>query len=132
MRGSTGKYAASRKAVQECSTWLKQVPWQLFCTLTFAWKVSDQQAIAIFKKFIDQLERLLKNNVCHVRGNEKRFSGCGKPACGRHFHVLLASNALMTPAIVERLWTSMAGQRPDKAGALVEPSIRRRTEFNMS
>lgn len=114
-------YARDRHAVKKYADWVKVVPWQLFCTFTFAWKVSDPQADKTFVEFINRLEGSLKCNVAYVRGDEKRFSGCGKPACGRHFHVLLTSEVPLHPAIVEFFWESMAGKRSDDAGAKAEP-----------
>src|SRR5262249_1256431 len=63
----------------------------------------------------------LKCDVCYVRGDERRPSGCGRPACGRHFHVLLTSVAPMHPTFVKELWQSMAGNPSDGAGAKGEP-----------
>lgn len=114
-------YESDRKFVKEYAWWIKEVAWQLFCTFTFAWPVSDQQADKTFDEFINRLQRMIKADVAFVCGSEKRFSGCGKPACGRHFHVLLASAARMHPAVVKYLWQSMAGNRSDDAGAKVEP-----------
>jgi hypothetical protein len=113
-------YKADRTTAEGYATWLKQIHWQLFCTFTFAWVVSDQQAHRIFLAFINLLERYLKCDVGYVRGDEKRFSGCGKPACPRHYHTLLACAAPVSPEYVETLWTSMAGNRSDHAGAKVE------------
>jgi hypothetical protein len=114
-------YAADRKTAEEYAHWLKEVPWKLFCTFTFAWKVSDAQADKTFAEFINRLERLLKFNVGYVRAGEKRLSGCGKPACARHFHALLTSVApALGPGIVAQLWMSMAGNRDDGAGAQVK------------
>jgi hypothetical protein len=110
-------YAADRKMAEEYAHWLKQVPWRLFCTFTFAWKVSDAQADKTFAEFVNRLEVLLKFDVGYVRAAEKRLSGCGKPACARHFHALLTSAAPVSPGIVEELWMSMAGSRDDGAGA---------------
>jgi hypothetical protein len=115
-------YAVDRKFVKETADWVKQVDWKLFCTFTFAgWKVPDEKADKIFAEFINRLEGVLGCDVCYVRGDEKRLSGCGKPACGRHFHVLLTSVAPLQPAFIEWLWQSMAGNRSDDAGAKVEP-----------
>jgi hypothetical protein len=113
-------YASDRKFVKECAWWLKEVNWQLFGTLTFAFPVSDEKADWIFTAFVNRLERVLRADVAYVCGSEKRFSGCGKPACGRHFHVLLASAAPMHSAIVKWLWQSLAGDGSDDAGAKVE------------
>src|ERR1035438_1590697 len=110
-------YEADRTTTEEYARWLKQVDWQLFCTFTFAWRVSDQQANQTYGEFINRLEQHLKCDVGYVRGDEKRFSGCGKPACARHFHVLLACVAPVAPEFVEAIWMSMAGNRSDNAGA---------------
>ena len=113
-------YASAHQTVEQYAHWVGLVPWQLICTLTFAWRVSDEQADKIFAAFIDRLETARKCNVAYVRGDEKRFSGCGKPACARHYHVLLASEKPLDPSVVEVLWKSMAGNRSDNAGAQVE------------
>jgi hypothetical protein len=114
-------YNIDRNTVKECARWVKEVDWKLFCTFTFAWKVSDQQADKTFGEFINRLERVLKCDIGYVRGDEKRLSGCGKPACGRHFHVLFTSAAPLIPASVALFWMEMAGNRSDDAGAKVEP-----------
>lgn len=113
-------YRADRKTVDDYAGWVNQVAWQLFCTFTFAWEVSDQQADEIFAAFINELELFLKCNVGYVRGDEKTFSGCGKPASGRHFHALMTSEAKLSPAVIETLWMSKAGNGKDHAGAHVE------------
>jgi hypothetical protein len=114
-------YAADRQTAEQYADWIKLIPWKLFCTFTFAWRVSDPQATKTFNEFINRLERDLKCDVGYVRGDEKRFSGCGKPASGRHFHVLLTSAAPMNPWLVEGLWMSMAGTRADLGSAHVLP-----------
>jgi hypothetical protein len=115
------RYGADRQTADEYARWLKPVKWQLFCTFTFAWPVSDPQAQDAFDNFINRLESAVKSDVGVVCGSEKRFSGCGKPACGRHFHALLTSVAPLQPSLVTWLWTSMAGRRADNAGADVQP-----------
>jgi len=110
-----------KKIADAYAEWIKKVDWRLFCTFTFAWRVSDQQAIKTFGEFINRLERHLKCDVGYVRGDEKRFSGCGKPACARHFHVLMTCTAPAGHEYVEALWMSMAGKRGDDAGAQVKP-----------
>jgi hypothetical protein len=114
-------YASDQHTVEEYAAWLVKVPWQLFCTFTFARKVSDQQADKTFIEFINRLESSLKCNVAYVRGDEKRFSGCGKPACGRHFHALLTSEKPLPAAVVAFFWKSMFGKRSDDAGIQAEP-----------
>ncbi len=112
--------AIERSRVHDYALWFKQIPWKLFCTFTFAWKVSDPQAIKIFDAFINRLERVIKCDVGYLRGDEKRFSGLGKPACARHFHVLMVCANSVDPRFVEALWMSMAGSRSDGAGAQVK------------
>ena len=106
--------------LDKLTDWLKAVPWKFFCTFTFAWRVSDQQAEHVFAAFSNRLERHLRCEVCLIRGDEKRFSGCAKPASGRVFHVLLACIAPVNASFIQSLWKTMAGNRSDDAGALVE------------
>ncbi len=112
--------SVARHAIDELADWVRQVNWRFFCTLTFGRPFSDRQAEAVYATFIDRLERSLHCEVCFVRGDEKRFSGCGMPASGRHFHALIACEAPVQPTFIESLWTSMAGTRAAGAGALVE------------
>jgi len=114
-------YEKYKKDVGEYADWFKQVKWRFFGTFTFAWKVSDQQAKKDFNGFIDRLESLLKCDVGYVRGDEKRFSGCGKPASARHFHAILTCVAPASSEFIAELWMSMMGRRSNGAGALVLP-----------
>jgi hypothetical protein len=114
------RFQRERAIAQVYVNWLKQVDWKFFCTFAFAWKVSDQQAEKTFAAFIDRLARTLRCEVCYFRGDEKRVSGCGKPASGRHFHALLACVAPVNASFIEFFWKSMAGNRSDDAGAQVE------------
>src|SRR5438874_1688199 len=86
-------YTEDRKLTDQYAEWLKPIPWQLFCTFTFAWRVSDAQGNNIFAEYINLLERYLGCDVGYVRGHEKRISGVGKPASGRHYHALLTAAA---------------------------------------
>ena len=99
--------------------WLRPVPWQLFCTFTFAWQVSDPQAVRVFGAFVNRMERSLHGPVAYVRGDEKRFSGCGVPAAPRHFHALLTAHRKLNHQVVADLWMGMAGRRENGAGANV-------------
>ena len=44
------------ESVQQYAAWLAPVPWQVYGTYTFAWRVSDAQADRDFNAFIDYLE----------------------------------------------------------------------------
>jgi hypothetical protein len=99
--------------------WLRQVPWQIFCTLTFAWSVSDAQADRVFAAFVDRMERQLRCPLTYIRGDELRFSGCGKPAAPRHYHVLFAAELKLKPHWVANIWMGLAGARANRAGAEV-------------
>lgn len=116
-------YAADRNTVSDYAAWLKPVKWQLFCTFSFgkpfAKPVADEMANSLFAEFINRLEAMVKADLIYVRGDEKRFSGCGKPACGRHFHTVMASAAPLQPAVVEWLWKEAAGSWDD--GADIQP-----------
>jgi hypothetical protein len=106
--------------------WLEQVPWQLFCTFTFAWQISDHQAVRVFKEFVNRLEKSVRTPIAFVRGDEKRFSGCGKPGAPRHFHALMTADRFLDGHMVADLWMSMAGRRKNGAGAHVliyDPSL---------
>lgn len=104
-------YAGDRFAIDELAFWVKKVDWKFFGTFTFAWEVSDQQAENVFAAFIVRLERHLRCEVCFIRGDEKTFSGSGKPATGRHFHALLTCVAPVNANFIASLWKSMAGTR---------------------
>jgi hypothetical protein len=114
------KFNRKHEAKKEYARWLKQIDWKVFCTFTYAWRVSDPQADKTFIEFINRLERSLKSNVGYVRGDEKRFSGCGKPASARHYHAVLTSAIPLEPTWVASLWMEMAGHRSDHAGAKVD------------
>ena len=98
------------KPVAELAKWLKPVPWQVICTFTFGRRVSDYEAEDRFRAYINRVEYAIKADISYVRGHEKRFSGCGKPACGRHYHAVMASAAPLNPAFLEVLWTKNAGK----------------------
>jgi hypothetical protein len=108
---------ASARGQRAYVTWLRPVPWQLFCTFTFAWQVSDPQALKVFSEFVHRLEKSLRGSVGLVRGDEKRFSGCGMPGAPRHFHVVIAAHRQLDRHFVGQLWMSLAGRREDGAGA---------------
>jgi hypothetical protein len=113
-------YRADRITAENYATFFRQIHWQLFGTFTFAWEVSDAQANGAFSGLISAIQKYCRSDVGYVRGDEKRFSGCGKPACPRHYHALLACGAPVSPRYVAALWMSMAGHRSDGAGAEVE------------
>jgi len=105
--------------VIKLASWLKNAPWQVFCTYTFGWRLSDEKAEHSFRTYINWVERTIKADVSYVRGHEKRLSGCGKPACGRHFHAVMASAARLDTTLLEVLWREVAGNHGD--GANVRP-----------
>src|SRR5438045_9782229 len=105
---------------------LQHVPWQLFCTFTFAWSVSDAQAMGVFNAFVNRLECSLRCPITYLRGDEKRFSGCGKPGSPRHFHAVLAAPYALDRKFVSDTWMSMAGRGANGAGTdarIYDPSL---------
>jgi len=103
--------------VSDYASWLAVIPWQLLATLTFAWRVGDVQAIQVFRGFVDRAERHYRCPLVYVRGDERRFSGCGMPLIRRHFHVLFAAAVSLDPTFVRDIWIQMAGSRKNDAGA---------------
>jgi hypothetical protein len=110
---------ASRGDLREYVVWLQGFPWQLFATFSFVWRVSDGQAAQVFKTFINRLEKSLRCPIVYIRGDEKRYSGCGKPAAPRHFHLLMAAAIRLDANYIANTWMRMAGFRADGAGAKV-------------
>jgi hypothetical protein len=108
-------YTEDKQTMAAYAEWFKSVEWKLFATFTFGSQHSDERADWKFKEFINSLEREIKADIIYVRGDEKRFSGCGKPACMRHFHVILTSAAPLDPFFVECRWKDIAGHRHDGA-----------------
>lgn len=70
-------YTKDRERIDKLADWIKQVDWKLFCTFTFEKRQFDETADHTFKQFINRLERHLKSDIGYIRGDEKRFSGCG-------------------------------------------------------
>jgi hypothetical protein len=97
--------------------WLQPIPWQLFCTFTFAWRVSDPQALRVFDGFVNRMERFVRGPIVFVRGDEKRYSGCGMPGAPRHFHAVLTAHRKLDRHWVADLWMSLGGRRENGAGA---------------
>jgi hypothetical protein len=122
----THEKVVSVKGLAAYVAWLQPVPWQLFGTFTFAWQVSDQQAVRTFGEFVNRMEKTLRGPITILRGDEKRFSGCGMPGAPRHFHALMATNRRLDRHFVADLWMSMAGRRENGAGAdvrIYDPSL---------
>src|SRR5207302_5875502 len=73
-------YRQDYQVVEGYATWLKTVPWQVFCTLTFGYKANDSRAYDVLQEFVIGLERHYRSDIAYLCGSEKRISGCGKPA----------------------------------------------------
>src|SRR5690349_796227 len=93
----------------EYRSWLQEIPWQLFATLTFAWRVSDAQASRVFTAFVDSMERSLRCPITYIRGEEVRFAAGTKSSAPRHFHVLLTAGRHLDARWVAQQWTALAG-----------------------
>jgi len=101
-----------RRRSDQYFEFLKQVPWQIYGTFTFPWKVSDHSADRTFCDFFKMFERHQRSPIGYVRANEKRLyqpSGLGKPPTGRHFHFVLASPAKLDAPAIEYRWKVMVG-----------------------
>jgi hypothetical protein len=98
------RYKAFRKAL---GSWLTLFSWQVFVTLTFAYRVSEGQADREFRTLIDRLERYHRAPIGWIRGDEYRWSGCGMPAIARHYHALLCSDVRLNPLKVGSEWRDL-------------------------
>jgi hypothetical protein len=107
-------------AVKDYAEWLGRFPWQLFATLTFAWRVSDEQADKAFCSFINEAERQIRSQIAFIRGDEKRFSGCGMPAAPRHYHLLLTSRVQLNPVNMTHRWRHFGGSGVGQDSAIIE------------
>ncbi|MFP5205901.1 MAG: hypothetical protein ACLGSH_11140 [Acidobacteriota bacterium] len=114
-------YSSDRTMVRAYSDWLRPIPWQLFCTFTFPKRVSDQEAVKTFDEFIAELESFYNSDIAYVRGDEKRFSGCGKPASPRHFHALFACDERLSASYITFRWSEKVGERSVGESASIVP-----------
>ena len=103
--------SSETRALDEYAAWLRTIPWKLYGTFTFAWPVSDAQADKVFYAFINRMERHIGSDIAWVRGDEKRWSGCGMPSIPRHYHAVFWSAAPLSGWLFESEWMSMAGVR---------------------
>lgn len=109
------------ETVAAYAEWLGPIPWQLFATFTFAWRVSDAQADDDFKAFINLLERENRSPIGFVRGDEKRMASRSFSESGRHYHVLLTSHVSLDPQLIAKIWREYAGSGNSQDSAKVGP-----------
>lgn len=110
-------FVLRREQVFQYAQWLRRVDWQFFMTLTFSRRVSHPQAVRVFAEFIDGLEAYVRCPMTFIRGDERRFSGCGMPEIPLHFHTVLTSAFRLDRVYIHDAWTRLAGNRRDGAGA---------------
>jgi len=99
--------------VSHYANWLSVIPWQLFATLTFARPVGDARATQVFGGCVDRMEQYFRCPLVYVRGDERRFSGCGMPSIRRHFHVLFAAAVPLGPRVCSR-YLDPDGRKPEE------------------
>ena len=109
------------ETVAAYAEWLGTIPWQLFATFTFAWRISDAQADEDFKAFINLLELENRSPIGFVRGDEKRRASCSVSESGRHYHVLLTSHLFLDQQMITRIWREYAGSGNSQDSARVDP-----------
>ena len=89
--------------------------------------MSDAQADKVFHAYINRLEHLLRARIAFVRGDEKRFSGCGMPASARHYHVLMTGtvplDAPVESVLLATQWRRFGGSGQDQDSAKVLPCV---------
>ena len=101
--------ACQSSQVAKYGEFFYQWPWDHFATLTFTKSGSLPHSIATWNWFIDRLGRITRGRVSWVRGDEVRWSGCGKPQIPLHFHSLLLFQHPPGPQTVAELWKTQVG-----------------------
>jgi len=100
--------------VSEYGSWLRNVNWDLFGTLTFDPKKSLHSTASRHKMlvhYLSSLERYYRRKIRCFWAEEKRWSGCGLPAIAPHFHLLLACDRRpLDPDYPRQLWENLAGK----------------------
>jgi len=109
-----------RQYREDLASWFKEFRWDFICTLTFPMKVSDGLALNLFRKFVRLVEKTMRCDVSYLCSSEKRFSGVGRPGCGRHFHLVMTCGASVSPRSIEQLWVEVAGSPRRDTGAKVD------------
>lgn len=118
--------AADRRVITAMADWLRPINWQLFATLTFPVPRRLETAQSDLKRFVNELEREIRRNICYVAGAE-RIPGPAGFEVSWHFHLMIASVHELPALQVERAWRRMFGpgkktlEHPDGDSAVVYP-----------
>jgi len=101
----------------QAAEWLKPIPWQLFATLEFPWKVRPETANAKFSEMIDSLERSLRTRIGYLYALECRSkSGAIIPP---HFHAAFCALKPIPRELLKNLWYTEVGRTGSTDGDLV-------------
>jgi hypothetical protein len=100
--------------VTQYGTWLQTFHWNLFGTLTFDPAKSLHSSLSrrnLLVQYLNSLERHYKRRIRCFWAEEKRWSGCGRPAIAPHFHLLMACDRRpLAPEYPQQLWDTLGGR----------------------
>lgn len=100
--------SVDRYAQQQYADWFRTFRWSWWVTLTFDREVSSQEANALLKRYLRELEvRSADTLSCLIVEERKHYSGLGKPAGRIHFHLLMAAAADLTAEVLQEYWERM-------------------------
>ena len=116
--------AGDRVGVDAMAKWLRPVSWQVFCTFEFSRRVTVSQGKAIFRDYINDLERSLRTPLTFVVGQERRAASPSRSAAPLHFHALMTSQFTLPPDLLRAGWWSFAGRGKDGETADVQEYVR--------
>ena len=102
--------------------WLEPVPWQLFATLEFPYRASQETARHKFDAMASLIERSTRTRLCYVYAAEQRDRS-GVVSVPLHIHAAFASLKTLTPQLVRGMWIGGVGRRDSVASdlAVVKP-----------
>lgn len=86
--------------------WLSPVPWQVFCTATFPWKVRGETADKKLNQLLESLQDELRVPIGFLSVRE-RLSRKGDDV-GWHFHLLLTCLREIPHSSIVRTWRRLA------------------------
>ena len=100
-----GRHQADQQHLQHrYAEWFGSIRWNWYMTMTFDREVSRQQAWALFKEYVDQVERDRRCCVGALVVLESKQSGLGKPSSGFHFHAVLKAPQHITAEYFKEVW----------------------------
>lgn len=101
------------KGRQELSNWIRDWQWGWWTTLTFNRRISVDESSRVLERFLECLERTLRDTVSCMIGQEQVYSGPNKTKTWVHFHLLIGSSIPFPASLIVQLWN-----RPEFGGVI--------------